>query len=343
MCMLIGKWVLGSNGRACKFMVDTSSQKSGPTPDSVVRSFWHGQFSPYEALCLSSFVAAGIQVELFSEAPIAGLPDGVTCRNARDILDQQVAYYRHEFDGPSPALHANHFRYALLEKLGGWWVDTDVILVAASLPAADIFIARQSDHELNNSVMRFPAGHPLMAAARTRAAAGSDTARWGEPGPKLLTELQPVYAPEIAIAPRQSAYEIGADEFQKFFLPQARDEIDERISNSSFVHLWNEMWRRAGVPKDIAPPKGCWLDRMFDRQQIPVVWADRLDAAYIERWAALRRDRDHAGVYNLVHDQELTRLRAELNALKSDRQSGISGIFRDLRDLKGRLKQRFRI
>jgi hypothetical protein len=36
-------------------MVDIPSQNSGPTPDRVVRSFWHGQFSPYEAPCLSSF------------------------------------------------------------------------------------------------------------------------------------------------------------------------------------------------------------------------------------------------------------------------------------------------
>jgi len=321
-------------------MVDTSSQNSGPTPDRVVRSFWHGQFSPYEALCLSSFVAAGLEVELFSEAPIAGLPDGVTRRNARDILDLEIAFYRHEFDGPSPALHANHFRYALLESLGGWWIDTDVLLVAASLPDVGIFLACQADHELNNSVMRFPAGHPLIKAARARAAAGSDNARWGETGPRLLSELQPVYVPDMPVAPRQSTYEIGADEFQKFFLPEAQEEIEERISHSTFVHLWNEMWRRAGIPKNIAPPKGCWLDRMFERHQIPVVWSDRLDAAYIERWAALRRDRDHAGHYNLVHDQELTRLRAELIALEAGRRSGISRIFKGL---TGRLKRRFGI
>lgn len=321
-------------------MADTSSQDSGPTPDRVVRSFWHGQFSPYEALCLSSFTATGVQVELFSEAPIAGLPDGVTRRNARDILDREVAFYRHEFDGPSPSLHANHFRYALLESLGGWWIDTDIMLVAASLPAAGIFVARQSDHELNTSVMRFPARHPLIRAARERVAAGSDNARWGETGPKLLTELQPVHAPDMLIAPRQSAYEIGPDEFQKFLLPDACGEIEERISNSTFVHLWNEMWRRAGIPKNIAPPKGCWLDRMFERHQIPAVWSDRLDAAYVERWAALRRDRDHAGYYNLVHDQELTRLRAELNLLKAGRGQGIGGIFKGL---TGRLKRRFGI
>ena len=311
-------------------MSETSSQNVGPTADRVVRSFWHGEFSPYEALCLASFAAAGVGVELFSEAPVTGLPPGVTWRNARDILDRQVAFYRHEFDGPSPSLHANHFRYVLLETLGGWWIDTDVMLTGAMLPSGSVFLARQSDLELNGSVMCFPPAHPLMTAARQRTAAVLETARWGDTGPKLLTELQPVYAPDLPIAPRQSAYAIGPDEFEKFLLPEAREEVDARTSTSTFVHLWNEMWRRAGVPKNIAPPRGCWLDRMFERHEIPVVWSDRLDAAYVSRWAALRRDRDHAGHYNLVHDAELSRLRAEIDALQRTRTQGISGIFRRL-------------
>ncbi len=308
-------------------MIKNSSQKSDTTPDRVVRSFWHGQLSPYEVLCLSSFVAAGIQVELFCEGPVAGLPDGVTQRDSRDILDRDVDFYQYEFDGPSPALHANHFRYALLEAIGGWWVDIDVLLMAASLPAASVFLARQSDQELKGAAMRFPAGHPLMKAARQRTAARLEKARWGDTGPKLLTELQPVHAPDIPIAPRESTYAIGPDEFQKLLLPAAREEVEERISNASFVHLWNEMWRKAGVPKNIAPPKGCWLDRMFERHRIPAVWSDRLDAAYVERWAALRRDRDHAGHYNLVHGRELNRLRAEVERARS---SGVRKIFGNL-------------
>jgi GT2 family glycosyltransferase len=291
-------------------MLNTSSLKSAVVPDRLVRSFWHGRFSPYEALCLSSFVAAGIRVELFGDDHVTGLPDGVTYRNARDILDRDVAFYSHETDGRSPALHANHFRYALLETLGGWWVDTDVLLAANALPAGDIFLARQSEEEINNAVMRFPAGHPLMTAARQRAAS-LQNANWGDTGPKLLTELQPLLAPGMLIAPRASAYAIGADEFEKFFLPGAREEIEERTFDSSFVHLWHEMWRKAGIPKTIAPPKGSWLDRMFDRYQVPVTWSDRLDAEYIARWAALRRERDHAGHHNLLYDRELSRLRAQ--------------------------------
>jgi hypothetical protein len=297
-------------------MPDAFSQGPEPAARPVVRSFWYGQFSPYEALCLSSFVAAGVRVELYCEGSVPHLPDGVVQRSARDILDRDVAFYRHEFDGPSPSLHANHFRYALLEALGGWWIDTDVVLLADTLPVADIFVARQTAEELNGAVMRLPAGHPLIKAARERTAAGLEHARWGDTGPKLLTQLQAAMAAEMPIAPRDSAYAIGPDEFQKLLLPAAREEVEERTANSTFVHLWNEMWRRAGIPKTIAPPKGCWLDRMFERHQVAVTWSDRLDAAYVERWAALRRDRDHAGHCNSVCDQELSRLRAEKDALQ---------------------------
>ncbi len=316
-------------------MPDNSSQTPNPIPDRIVRCFWHGRFSPYETLCLSTFVAAGIEVEVFCDEPLPGLPAGVVCRNARDILARDVAFYRHEFDGPSPALHSNHFRYALLEALGGWWIDTDVILMAKALPVTDIFLARQSEQELNSAVMRFPAGHPAMTAARARTEGSLDAARWGDTGPKLVTELMDRHAPGTAVAPRDSAYAIGPDEFQKFLLPAAREEVDERTANSLFVHLWNEMWRRAGIPKTIAPPRGCWLDRMFERYQVPVVWSDRLDESHVERWAALRRDRDHAGHYNLVHDREISRLRRENDALRSAPGFGLRGALESLKALIG--------
>ena len=213
-------------------MPPTASNSPGPSADRVVRCFWHGAFSPYEALCLSSFLAADIAVELFSEAPISGVPAGVSCRNAREILDRDVALYQHEFDGPSPSLHSNHSRYALLERLGGWWIDTDVMLLAPSLPAIGIFVARQSEQELNGSVMHFPPGNALMKAAREQTAAALPGARWGDTGPKLLTALQPIHAPDLAIAPRESTYAIGADEFEKFLLPQSREEVEARTANS---------------------------------------------------------------------------------------------------------------
>lgn len=301
------------------------SGNSGAEARPVVRTFWHGPFSPYEALCLSSFLHAGIAVELYSYHPIAGLPEGTIPKDAREILDRDVAFYQHEFDGPSPSLHSNEFRYALLDRLGGWWVDTDVMLVAPALPDVDCFLARQSDRELNGAVMCFRAGHPLIRAARERTSARAKDVRWGEVGPKLLTELQPQLASRLQPSPRQAAYAIGADEFQKFLLPETCDEVEQRISGSAFVHLWNEMWRKAGIPKTIAPPKGSWLDRMFERHGLNPAWSNRLEPDHVARWAALRRDRDHAGYYNLVHHQELERLRAEQLALAHVRAKPVPG------------------
>ena len=119
------------------------------------------------------------------------------------------------------------------------------------------------------------------------------------------------------------------DEFQKFLLPESCDEVEARIAGATFVHLWNEMWRKAGMPKTIAPPRGCWLDRMFERHRNPgQCGPTALKPASVERWAALRRDRDHAGHYNLVHDRELTRLRAVLEARQEPPQ--LSGIMTEL-------------
>lgn len=306
-------------------MADLGSESSGTGARPVVRTFWHGAFSPYEALCLSTFLHAGIGVELYSYHPVAGLPDGAILKDAREILDRDVAFYQHEFDGPSPSLHSNEFRYALLDELGGWWVDTDVMLLAPALPDVACFLAHQSDRELNGAVMRFPAGHPLIRAARDRTSRRSRDARWGDVGPKLLTELQPEFASRMQPSPREAAYAIGSDEFQKFLLPEACDEVEQRISGSAFVHLWNEMWRKAGIPKNIAPPRGSWLDRMFERHHLAPAWSNRLEPENVARWAALRRDRDHAGYYNLVHHQELERLRAEKLALEHVRSKRTSG------------------
>jgi hypothetical protein len=91
------------------------------------------------------------------------------------------------------------------------------------------------------------------------------------------------------------------------------------------------MWRRAGLPQEYCAAKGMLARPDVRVSSNPVVWSDRLEAAYVERWAALRRDRNHAGYYNLVHDRELNRLRAERDALERARKSGINGIFRGLK------------
>lgn len=74
-------------------------------------------------------------------------------------------------------------------------------------------------------------------------------------------------------------------------------------------------------------------DHELDSSALRFPPGHRLDANYVARWVALRRDRDRAGHYNYVQDREIRRLRAELEA-QHDAPSAVARIVH-------RLKRRF--
>ena len=103
-----------------------------------------------------------------------------------------VLEYQTNFGRGSPSLHSNLFRYAMLHQLGGWWIDVDVILLQQATPRAELFFAQMGRVEsgLNPAVLKFPAGHPLLAEARDQCIRlGESVSRWGETGPTLFTKL----------------------------------------------------------------------------------------------------------------------------------------------------------
>ena len=101
-------------------------------PKHLFQSFWAGpSLSPYEHLCLTSFIDRGHAFDLYTFDANLAVPAGVQLRDAATILDQSE-YFVYE-NGPgrgSPSAFANLFRYKLLQDKGGWWVDTDVICLA---------------------------------------------------------------------------------------------------------------------------------------------------------------------------------------------------------------------
>ena len=84
-------------------------------------------------------------------------------------------------------------------------------------------------------------------------------------GPHLVTKLVHDYALDHVVRPISSAYPIDFLDVPAMFDPLRRDELNERIADSDFVHLWNEYWRRVRIPKELGPPKGSFLDELFAR------------------------------------------------------------------------------
>jgi hypothetical protein len=255
------------------------ADKANPATE-IVRSFWHGPpLDPYRLLCLRSFVARGHAVELFTYDDIA-VPDWIVRRDAREIWpDDRVLRYRSGDGTGSPALHANLFRCALLNRLGGWWVDTDVILLQPGLPGDMFFFAREDEPYLNNAIIKFPAGHPLLADAVDYCSRTGEAAVWGQTGPRLLTRL--VIEHELTIHARAAHVTCPVPwwDIEALFDPGRRDEVRERAGGSTFIHLCSEMWRRAGVPMDHAPPRGSFLDGLITHLDLGIRFSGTVDFA----------------------------------------------------------------
>ena len=72
-------------------------------------------------------------------------------------------HYQTGFGAGSPSLHANLFRYAMLHRLGGWWIDLDVVLLRTELPQQPIYFARENTEHIVNELYKFPHRHGLLA------------------------------------------------------------------------------------------------------------------------------------------------------------------------------------
>jgi hypothetical protein len=283
---------------------------TSPPQRQEVRAFWTGpSLSLYEQLSLNSFVASGARVQLFSYERDLAVPNGVELVDANELLPGPVHQFRHASGDKSLALHSDLFRYVAVEKFGGWYVDVDIVAIGKQLPTDDIYIARETDKVVNGAVMKFPARSPLMATAIREARrllpqtgmASSHEARVLI-GPSLMTRLLGEFGLDHVVRPRRAAYEIGYDEILSLFDPSSCERLQQRVSDSDFIHLWNEVWRWIRIPKNYGPPEGSFLDSLFQRFGMKISPEARLSYGAVTDW--FREHRVLQDIkYRLGHDR----------------------------------------
>ena len=291
----------------------------------VARGFWHGPpLNHYQALCLRSFLHNGFAVEVFTYQPDIGCPAGVTQRDAREIWPtDHVLRYQTGLGRGSPALHANLFRYKLLQRYGGWWTDLDVFCFR---PPAElsIFFASEPHHAafFNNAVLKFPPGHPLLDEAIESCVAIGEAASWGQTGPHLLTSLVAEHGLAANGQPHYAAYPVAWNEVAALFDPARCEEVKERCKQASFIHLFNEVWRGAGVPQHFGPPRGSYLDWLFVTFAPDIAFHHRLEFSYVGSWIENRIGR-------LILDSELGAAKVRLAELAAERDKLASELERN--------------
>jgi len=227
----------------------------------VIQSLWIGpQLSEMERLAILSFLRNGHEFHLYVYEHTAGIPPGAAVLDGNEILPaRRIFTYR---DHPSPAGFANFFRYKLLLEKGGWFVDTDTICLRPFDFAADYVFSSQGiadRRQVNLAAIKVPPRSAVMKFAwKSCKRMNPRQLQWGQCGPDLMTKAVEKYSlqefvqlPEVFCPIDYLQWEKVLDPRHEAFRPQ-----------TYAVHLWNEMWRRAGKDKNKPYHPFCLFERL---------------------------------------------------------------------------------
>lgn len=221
--------------------------------NKIVHSLWIGStLSPLELLTLHSFTHFGHEFYLWTYNEIkTPLPPNVYVKNAEEIIPKSKVFkYRYSdqygHGKGSYAGFSDLFRYALLYKYGGWWVDMDVTCIK-QLSFAEPYVFR-THHTLNivGNLIKCPPKSRLMEKCY-------------EESLLLLDEFNKDWNLPIKILNR-NVYNLGlqkyirslanADQWRKIKILLLKNEQIPEYYYA--IHWINEEWRRHKLNKQKA-------------------------------------------------------------------------------------------
>lgn len=127
----------------------------------VIQSLWIGNpLSNLEKLCVQSFLDHGHEFHLYVYDDIDGIPDGATVKDANEIISSsEIFQFKNGY-----AQFSDLFRFEMLYKIGGFWVDMDTVCIKPFVFADEIIIQTHPTFlsRFINTTIRFPAGHEAM-------------------------------------------------------------------------------------------------------------------------------------------------------------------------------------
>ncbi len=255
-----------------------------------LNSLWVGERLGYiETLCLQSALALGHPFTLYSYTPekLRGLPTGVELRDAREVMSRErlVSYA----DSGSFALGANFFRYELLAKGLGYWVDMDFCFLKPLDFERDYVFGWEYENWINNALLLAP---PESAMARdlcnlprtnwrppwygprstllyywkrlTKGDIKVEDMPWGTFSAGLVTYVAKKCGVAAQAQPPSVFYPIRWKEARMVFGPA--DAVEEKIgADTVAVHLWHS---RLIDLLDKPPPAGSYLDKLCRRYDV---------------------------------------------------------------------------
>src|SRR4051812_27726446 len=243
-------------------------------------AMWIGpRLGAVERACVRSILRAGHPLTLYCYAEPDGVPKGVTLADAAEVLPEHHII-RHRTG--SPSLFSNRFRYELMRRGAGIWVDLDTYLLAP-LPSRPLLLVRETDDILSNSPLRLPPDSPMIpellapfeermvpswlpwrpriAAYWRRWRTGRTSIAdmpWGTLGPRALTHAAKCHGTFDLALPAEEFNPVPWTEAAWIRDPEC--SLDDVVTPRTVaVHLYNE---RIKSFKDQPAPPGTFLERL---------------------------------------------------------------------------------
>src|SRR5664279_4195583 len=127
----------------------------------ICNALWiGGNLGPIGAACLASFVRHDHRTVLHCYDPPRDVPKGVELADASAIVPSSQII-RHKESG-SYALFANLFRYELIRRGLGIWIDCDVYCLRRFAFDSDYVYGWQGINSVNNAVLGLPKESPVL-------------------------------------------------------------------------------------------------------------------------------------------------------------------------------------
>lgn len=215
-----------------------------------MQGLWVGnKVSKIEYMSYNSFIKNGFQYVLYTYEDVSGLPEGVIVKDANKIVDEKSIV---RDSSNSLGGFSDLFRWNLMYKRGGIYVDSDVICLkrfnTENNVVAGEFTGDVNAPAASTQYLKFEKEHPLIKVAVDESRKKDlSKIHWAEVGPRLIQEL----------TPQQSILDynnFNPNHYWNWDYVMKKEKTDFLLDLTSKenvygIHLWNEMWRRAGVDK----------------------------------------------------------------------------------------------
>lgn len=247
-----------------------------------------------EQLCLKSFVDQGQKITLFHYEPISNVPQGVICRDGREIIDTND-FIKYEKKN-SFALFADLFRLHMIWKCPGMiWIDTDVYCQRPMDYEDDYVMGYElpDSKRVNNAVLGLPSDSPILMAMldftadrysiapflakkhQTQFAKARDAGKpvhisqqpWGVWGPMMVTHYVQQFELDDQVQPLDAFY--PATFRERTLFNKNVKQLDGKITDkTTAMHVWASNKRELGNRHLGLPPKGSWWRKACDLHDI---------------------------------------------------------------------------